>query len=130
MLVFKFSETSQNFSSFRQLLFFIVSKGEQRKNVEKLPKLYIGFRGFFPLVPPWKLWKIKVFKRTEILWGFRKSSICWKFQLSISLGSKKSPSTIQPGVMLNKPFYYPLCLVKIFLGRTCKVHKCAMDITT
>ena len=34
--------------------------------------------------------------------GFTKS--CWKFQLSISLGRQKSPSTIQPGVKLNKPF--------------------------
>ena len=28
-----------------------------------------------------------------------------KFQLSFSLGSKKSPSTIQAGDELNKPFY-------------------------
>ena len=34
-----------------------------------------------------------------------KRSICWKFQLSISLGRQKSPSTIQPGLKLNKPFW-------------------------
>ena len=34
----------------------------------------------------------------------QKRSICWKFQLSISLGRQKSPSTIQAGAKLNKPF--------------------------
>ena len=33
----------------------------------------------------------------------------WKFQLSISLGSKKSPSTIQRGYILNKPFWWLTC---------------------
>ena len=32
-------------------------------------------------------------------------SICWKFQLSISLGSKKSKSAIQSGLNLSKPFW-------------------------
>ena len=35
----------------------------------------------------------------------QKRSICWKFQLSISLGTQKSPSTIQAWAKLNKPFY-------------------------
>jgi hypothetical protein len=35
-----------------------------------------------------------------------KSSICWKFQLSISLWSKKTPSSIQAGDKLNKPFWF------------------------
>ena len=34
-----------------------------------------------------------------------KSRICWKFHLSISWGIKKSPSTIQAGTKLNKPFW-------------------------
>ena len=39
----------------------------------------------------------------EASWNLKRS-ICWKFQLSISLGRQKSPSTIQPGAKLNKPF--------------------------
>ena len=38
-------------------------------------------------------------------WRNQKRSICWKFQLSISLGRQKSPSTIQSGLKLNKPFW-------------------------
>ena len=34
----------------------------------------------------------------------QKRSICWKFQLSISLGTQKSPSTIQAWAKLNKLF--------------------------
>ena len=43
-------------------------------------------------------------KRAEVSWN-PYSSICWKFQLSISLGRKKSPSTIQSGLNLSKPFW-------------------------
>ena len=35
----------------------------------------------------------------------QKRSICWKFKLSISLGTQKSPSTIQAWAKLNKPFW-------------------------
>ena len=73
MLDFEFSETSQNFCSFRQLL-FIVSKGKGKLLKSCLKEL----------------------KFCEVSEN-PKSSICWKFQLSISLGSKKSPSTIQYG---------------------------------
>ena len=34
----------------------------------------------------------------------QKRSRCWKFQVSISLGTQKSPSTIQAWAKLNKPF--------------------------
>ena len=35
-----------------------------------------------------------------------KRSLCWKFQLSISLGTQKSSSTIQAWAKLNKPFWF------------------------
>ena len=80
--------------------FFMVS------DAKKLPKLYIVFWVFFPLAPPWKLWKkncLKELKFCEVSEN-PKSSICWKFQLFISLGSKIYPSTLQVGNKLNKPF--------------------------
>jgi hypothetical protein len=60
MLDLEFSETSQNFCSFR-LLFIsgppleTIPRGDQRKNAEKLPKLCMDFEFFFPLDPYWKL---------------------------------------------------------------------------
>ena len=42
----------------------------------------------------------RIIGQAQIFW-----SICWKFQLSISLGRQNSPSTIQPGQQLNKPFW-------------------------
>ena len=72
-----FYESPQNFSSFKQL-FFIVSK-DPRKTTQKL--MY-NFSAFFL----WKLLKkcclneLKFCEVSDIL----KSSICWKFQPSIS----------------------------------------------
>ena len=42
MLLFRFYEASQNLSLFRQLFFYSFQGGDQRKNAEKLPKLYIS----------------------------------------------------------------------------------------
>jgi hypothetical protein len=57
------------------------------------------FFSCFPLVPLWKLWKKSCLNELKFWEASRNClwSICWKFQQSISLGSKKSPSTIQPG---------------------------------
>ena len=54
--------------------FFIVSNGDQRKNAVKLPKLYIGFWGFFAFGPPTKI--------ADILRGFRKSQIHYLLKIS------------------------------------------------
>ena len=65
-----FSETWQNFSSFREL-FFIVSKGiPKEKKLNNQCKVW-QFFSIFPFVSPWKLQK-KMSKRAEILWHFRK----------------------------------------------------------
>ena len=66
----------------------------------------MGFWQFFSIFP-WKLWYKKSFlKELKFCEVSRnpKFSLCWKFQLSISLGSKKSLSTIQSGLKLNKSF--------------------------
>ena len=75
-------------SSFRQHFFswFPRGGGDQRKNSEKIQKLYFVFSAFFPLVPPWKPWKkcclneLKFWEASQN----QKWSICWKFQYSIS----------------------------------------------
>ena len=47
-LLLWFREDSQNLSLFRQLFFSWIPMGDQRKNAEKLPKLYIVFFSIFP----------------------------------------------------------------------------------
>ena len=106
MLDLGFSETSQNLSSFTQFLFSLLLRGDQRKNPRKSTFQRIFY--FFLLWSP--LWneenksclnELKFCEVSEI----PKSRICWKFHLSISWGIKKSPSTIQAGTKLNKPFW-------------------------
>ena len=65
------------------------------------------FFSIFPLVPHWKPWKKSCLNKLKFWEASRnqKRSICWKFQLSISLGRQKFPSTIQPRAKLNKPFW-------------------------
>ena len=52
-------------------------KGEMHKKAHEHIWLhffcFFWFLSFFPLVPPWKLWKKKLSKKAETLWGFRKS---------------------------------------------------------
>ena len=62
MLDLGFSETSQNFSSFRQLFFYSF----QGKKTQKPMYSFGNFSAFF-------LWKESCLKKGEILWGFRKS---------------------------------------------------------
>ena len=83
------------------------TKEKIQKTCQNQPKLYIVFFGVFPLVPPKNENKSCL---NELLQGFKnpKSSICWKFQLSISCESKKSPSTIQLWTQLKKPLRFPL----------------------
>ena len=92
--------------------FFIVSKGGPKEKCWKIAKTIYWFLAIFPLVPPWKLWKKSCLKELKFGEVSRnpKSSICWKFQLFISLGSKKSPFTIQSWLKLNKPFWSRLLL--------------------
>ena len=71
-LFLSFREALQNLSLFRQLFFSWFPMGDQRKNAEKLPKLYIGFSGFF-FGPPLETMKKKLSKWAQILWGFTKS---------------------------------------------------------
>ena len=75
----------------------------------QLPKLYIAlvFEVFFLWSPLGNYEKKSCLNKLKFWEASRnqKRSICWKFQLSISLGRQKSPSTIQPGQQLNKPFW-------------------------
>ena len=103
MLDLGFPETSQNFSSFIQL-FFHSFQGEPNEKCWKITKTIHWFLSFFPLVPPWKQRKKLKYHQCIALAIFQnflletmkkelklcevsespKSSIRWKFQLSIS----------------------------------------------
>ena len=65
------------FSHLCLLVRYISVKGEMHKKAYELIWLhyfrFFWFLSFFPLVPPWKLWKKKLSKKAETLWGFRKS---------------------------------------------------------
>ena len=79
------------------------------------------FFSIFPLVPPWKLWKKNCLNKLKFWEASRnqKRSICWKFQVSISLGTQKS-AKIPPAVgKMIKPFYNELKkkLKKFFLTK-------------
>ena len=72
--------------------FFIVSKGEPKEKCWKIAITIHWFFSIFPLVPPWKLWKKSCLNKLKF-WEAsqnQKRSICWKFQISISLGTQKS----------------------------------------
>ena len=62
---------------------------------------------------------------------FSKFCICWKFHLSISFGSKKSPSTLQAGNKLNKPFEKTnnvgRILITIWDIKSADFHYCESD---
>ena len=89
MLLFWFCEASPNLSLFRQLFF----------PKEKCWKIAISIHWFFsifPLVPPWELWKKSCLNKLKFGEASRnqKRSICWKFKLSISLGTAKTPPAV------------------------------------
>ena len=67
---------------------------------------FFWFFSIFPLVPPWKLWKKSCLNKLKFWEASRnqKRSICWKFQLSISLGTQKGTGAIGAGPTMIKPF--------------------------
>ena len=84
-----FREASQNLSSFRQLFFFIVSKGGPKGKCWKIANCFFII---FPLVPPRKLWKKNCLNELKF-WeasGNHNSSLSWKFHNSISKKAKTS----------------------------------------
>ena len=78
-----FCEASQNLSSFRQLFF----QGKMLKNCQNSTLVF----QHFSFGPPWKLWKKSCLNELKFWEASRnhKWSICWKFQLFISLGTQK-----------------------------------------
>ena len=82
MLDLGLSETSQNFSSIRQL-FEIVSQEKPKEKCWKIAKTYTLFFYFVSFGPPWKKNCLKELKFLEDSEN-PKFTICWKFQLSIS----------------------------------------------
>ena len=68
------------------------------------------FFSIFPLVPPWKLWKKSCLNKLKFWEASRnqKRSICWKFKLSISLGTQKSAKTPPAVGKMIRPFYNEL----------------------
>ena len=94
--------------------FFTVSKWDQRKNAEKLPKLYIVFSAFFlwsPLGNYEKKSCLNELKFWEASINF-KWSICWKSQYSISKIGESPPISVS-----SFPNGYPLFL--IFFEKKC-----------
>ena len=79
------------------------TKGKMLKNCQN----YILVFEFFPLVPPWKLWKkscLKELKFCEVS-EYCKSSICWNFQLSVSFREVRNPhSQYNLGRSWTSPF--------------------------
>ena len=93
MLHLWFREASQNLSSFRQL-FFIVSKGGPKEKCWKIAKTIHCFFSIFPLVLPLGNYEKKSCLNELKFWEAsrnQKWSICWKFQLFVSLGTQKEP---------------------------------------
>ena len=95
MFVFEFPETSQIFELIKTtfICIYYSNGGILWKNPKHLHILCIAFFGFFQRVPLWRNENkscMNEFKFREVP-GYLKTGICWKFQLSISLGSKKSP---------------------------------------
>ena len=84
--------------------FFIVSKGDPRKNAEKPMYSYGNFSAF------WKLWKKSCLNKLKFWEASRnqKRSIYRKFKLSISLGTQKSAKTPLPGAKMIRPFWLPI----------------------
>ena len=101
MLYLWFSEASQNLSSFRQLLFSLFHRGTKGKNSKSI----VFF--FFWIFPLWNnenkscLYELKFWEASEN----HKSSICWKFQLSISCGIQKSAKFPLPVAKMIWSFY-------------------------
>ena len=88
--------------------FFTVSKGGPKEKCWKNNVWLWQFFSIFPLVPPWKLWKkscLNKLKFWEAPWN-QKRSLCWKFKLSISLGTQKSAKTPQAVGKMIRPFVY------------------------
>ena len=92
-------------------IFFIVSKGGPKEKCWKNNVMYSfgnfsAFFSIFPLVPPWKLWKKSCLNKLKFWEASRneKRSICWKFQLSNSLGTQKGTGAIGAGPTMIKPF--------------------------
>ena len=83
-------------------LFFIVSKTK----CWIIAKTIHWFFSIFLLVSPWKLWKKSCLNKLKVLEASRnqKRSICWKFQLSILLGTQKGTRAIGAGPTMIKPF--------------------------
>ena len=75
----------------------------------KIAKTIHWFFSIFPLVPPWKLWKKSCLNKLKFWEASRnqKRSICWKFKLSISLGTQKSAKTPPAVAKMIRPFIYP-----------------------
>ena len=105
----KFSAyASWSLSKFEFVLTTFLSKGEPKEKCWKIAITIHWFFSIFPLVPPWKLWKKSCLNNLKF-WeasGNQKRSICWKFQLSISLETQKS-AKIPPALgKMIKPFWF------------------------
>ena len=109
MLYLEFSETSQNFSSFRQLFFTDSKVGPKDKNIKK----YI--LSIFPLVPSWKLLR-KVVKQSLNFVRFQ-TIINLAFAENFScLSQKLQDALISGGVNISNlasPLFKEMHLVKI-----------------
>ena len=89
---FLISWSLSKFELIQTTLFFIVSKGGPKQKSWK-----IGFSAFFfwsPLGNNKNKSCLNKLKFWEASWN-QKRSICWKFQISISLGTQKSAKTPQ-----------------------------------
>ena len=91
MLHYWFCEASQNLSSFKRLFFHSFQWGTKGKNAEKTMYSFGIFLAFFLWSPLGNYEKNKSSKWAQILRGFSKRSICWKFQYSISKNVKSPP---------------------------------------
>ena len=101
-----FREASQNLSLFRQLFFSLFPRGDQRKNAEKPMYSFGNFSAFFLWSPLGNYEKKSCLNKLKFWEASRnqKRSICWKFQLSNSLGTQKGTGAIGAGPTMIKPF--------------------------
>ena len=81
---------------------------------------------FFPLVPPWNnenkscLNELKFWEASKN----HKSSICWKFQLSISCGTQKSAKIPLPVAKKIWSFWCWYCMFKVSSTPTTAIALC------
>ena len=106
MLLFSFREASQNLSLFRQLFFHSFQGGTKGKMLKNCHNYTLVFQ-HFSFGPPLETMKKKSCINKLKFWEAsrnQKRSICWKFKLSISLGTQKSAKTPLAVGKMIRPF--------------------------